>query len=550
MTDTPLTSAGSFDADPRPPAGAEGGERSTALSAAHAVAQAHGWYFVDLDDPAVLIPGDVLALLDASMARRLNSMPVQADAQKVFIATENPDDFSVTSQLRGLFPGRSVRFIYADPGAIRRKIEKVYSAATEAAEVAGRRMAKAAVRNDDGGDLGRVASTAEGDNVKFLRLLLEQALRDGASDVHVEPIAENLLVRFRVDGKLREVGKYPASRGAGLLTLIKVESRMRTDNFMKPDSGVMIFEQPGKKPIDMRVETAPTAWGQSCVMRLQSDIWRPLNTLGFSDYNFERYYKAIKQPFGVVLATGPTGSGKSTTLYASLNERISVEEKIITLENPIEYKAPSGISQMAIVEDQGMTFASGLRSILRQDPDIILVGEIRDQETAETAVDAAMTGHLVFSTLHTNDAPGSIPRLTRMGIEPLMLADSLLAVLGQRLLRRLCDSCKIAETPDLALIEEAGFKTEGLPEVVYNRNMAGCNDCRQSGWAGRVPVHEVMLVGESLADAIATNAPQPVIKQLARENGMVAMRDDGFGKFLAGMTTIAEIDGSTRRSMS
>lgn len=512
-----------------------------------AKAAENGWYYVDLDNETTQIHASVLALMEARVARDLNVIPVARKDSTVTVAVENPSDLELAARLRKVFSGKTVRLVYADPGAIRRKIEKVYSAATEAARIAEQRSAKVVTRAEDGGDLGRIASGAEGDNVTLLRLILEQALRDGASDVHVEPIEGRLLVRYRVDGRLREIGTYPMSRAGGLVTLIKVQSEMRTDNFLTPDSGVMEYATPGRKSVDIRVETAPTAWGQSVVMRLQSDIWRPLDSLGFSEKNAERYRLAIDQPFGIILATGPTGSGKSTTLYASLNEKIDPEIKIITLENPIEYKAPSGISQMAINDTQGMTFAGGLRSILRQDPDVILVGEIRDQETAETAVDAAMTGHLVFSTLHTNDAPGAIPRLTRMGIEPLLLADSLLCVLGQRLVRRLCPSCRIATSPDIELIERSGFSSDNLPDQVFDHNPRGCNECRDSGWAGRTPIHEVMLVSEELADAISTGAPQPEIKRLAASAGMDSMREDGFLKHLQGLTTISEINGTTRR---
>lgn len=508
-----------------------------------------GWYYVDLDDASVSIRPEVLALMEARVAREYNAIPVVKKGNQVTVAVEDPDDLTLGSRLRPVFTGLTMRLIYANPAAIRRKIDEVYSARNEAAALASRKDVVVKDRADDGGDLGRVASSAEGDNVQLLRLIIEQALRDNASDVHIEPIDGQLVVRYRVDGKLREIGTYPPGRTDGLITLIKVESEMRTDNHLVPDSGVMAYAQAGRKPIDIRVETAPTAWGQSAVMRLQANIWRPLDSLGFSEKNMDRYRRAINQPFGVILATGPTGSGKSTTLYASLAERISPEQKIVTLEHPIEYKAPSGISQMQMNEDQGMTFAGGLRSILRQDPDIILVGEIRDQETAETAIDAAMTGHLVFSTLHTNDAPGAIPRLTRMGIEPLLLADSLLAVVGQRLVRRLCPSCKVPTEPERDLIEASGFSTEHLPEHLYAHNEAGCQDCRGAGWAGRVPIHEVMLVSDDLADAIATDARQPDIKRLAAEAGMETMREDGFEKMLAGLTTLSEINGSTRQRL-
>jgi type IV pilus assembly protein PilB len=244
----------------------------------------------------------------------------------------------------------------------------------------------------------------------------------------------------------------------------------------------------------------------------------------------------------MVLLTGPTGSGKSTTNYSALREKINPETKIITLENPIEYKVPSGITQMAINVDQGMTFPAGLRSILRQDPNIVLVGEIRDEETAETAVDAAMTGHLLFSTLHTNDAPGVVPRLIRMRIDPFLVSSSLLCVVGQRLVRRLCQTCKIGGRIDRDRLYSLGFKDEGpLPELFFEANKDGCHDCI-GGFAGRVPIHEVMLLDDSLTDAIADNAAQSVIKQKAREAGMTTMREDAYEKAKQGLTSLSEIN--------
>jgi type IV pilus assembly protein PilB len=511
-------------------------------------ARSKGWYYVDVSqyEPN----SDVLGLMEAQLARNLNVLPVGIKERAVFVAVGDPDNLDIRQRLSPLFNGLTVRLMYADPVAIRRKIDEVYSARDEAQELAGQRKKKSADRSD-GGDLGRVMGVDESDNKRLLRLALEQAVREGASDVHFEPCADRFEVRFRVDGKLRVAFTYPLGKAKEITTLIKVDGvGMTPDNFLIPDSGVLQFTPPDSdKPVDIRVECAPTAWGTTTVMRLQTNIWRPLDSLGFSEYNMKRYQQALWQPNGVCLTTGPTGSGKSTTLYASLNERISPEVKIVTLENPVEYKAPSGISQMMMNDAQGMTFSGGLRSILRQDPDIILVGEIRDEETAETAVDAAMTGHLVFSTLHTNDAIGAIPRLGRMGIEPMMLADSLLCVVGQRLLRRLCEHCKIQVPADIDEIIEWGFDADAVEDLVWAPNPAGCLDCFGRGFAGRVPIHEVLLMSEDMKEAIQESAPQAEIARLAIAAGLKTMREDGFEKALQGITSIAEVNANTRRAL-
>ncbi|GAB2732634.1 GspE/PulE family protein [Nocardioides pakistanensis] len=514
------------------------------------IARRNGWFFVDLDNPMYQIAEETLALLPARDARAHEAIPVLTRGKKVTVAVANPDDFAKASALRPLFAGMTVRLIYANPAAIRRKIDQVYSASVEAARLAAQHEATRRRGDFDGGDLGRVTSTASSSNVQLLRLVIEQALRDKASDVHIEPVQGALEVRYRVDGKLRLLGVYPEARKDGLVTLIKVDAKMRQDNLLVPDSGVLVYDLGGGEKVDIRVETAPSAWGTSVVMRLQADIWRPLETLGFSDYNLDRFKSAIDQPYGMVLLTGPTGSGKSTTNYSALREKINPEVKIITLENPIEYKVPQGITQMSVNVDQGMTFAAGLRSILRQDPNIVLVGEIRDAETAETAVDAAMTGHMVFSTLHTNDAPGVVPRLTRMGIDPFLASSSLLCVVGQRLLRRLCNNCKVGQRLDRGRVAAAGFDADGdLPDFLFEANPEGCIECI-GGFSGRVPVHEVMLLSEELRDAIAANQPESAIKAAARRAGMRTMREDGFAKVLEGVTSLTEVNAEIRRDLA
>lgn len=513
------------------------------------IARSKGWAYVDLDDEAVQIDPEVIALMEPRAARQYAAIPVAADDATITLAVEDPSDLHKSQELRALFPGRTLRLVYSNPAAIQTRIGTSYSALSEYETRAKRPGRATATTRVQGGDLGRVASAEDSDTVALLELLLEQATREDASDVHIEPTENGLNVRIRVDGKLKVLERFPSDMTDGLVNVIKVRSSMRQDIRLVPDSGVMPYTIPGGKTIDIRVETTPTAWGQGCVMRLQTDIWRPLSSVGFSERNFARYTRAIGEKTGVVLLTGPTGSGKSTTLYASLREKISPEECIVTLENPIEYKAPEGIRQITMNVDQGMTFGSGLRSILRQDPDIILVGEVRDRETAETAVDAAMTGHLMFSTLHTNDAVGAVPRLIRLGIEPFLVSSSLLCVVGQRLVRRLCTSCRTpyqASATDLDDVHGALPDFDMTAGALFAPREGGCKDCEYKGYAGRVPIHEVLLMTADLRVAVAENAPEAHLLALARAGGMTSMREDGLEKALTGLTSLSEVLTTTR----
>lgn len=514
-------------------------------------ARSRGWKFVDLE--TMDIPADVLALLTSREARRLEAIPVAVQDRQVAVAVADPGSVEIMTTLRPQFSGRTMRLVYANPILIRRKVEELYSAGSEAARVAkaGDQQPENPINGADfgGGDIGRIRGTDEGNTAKLFNLIVEEALRKKASDIHIEPTENYLDVRIRVDSKLQLLDRYSSEYGAGLVGLIKVGAQMRPDNLRGPDSGVYIFATSGK-PVDIRVETAPTAWGQTVTMRLQSEIWRKLSTLGLSEKNEKRYRYLLDQPYGMVLATGPTGSGKTTTLYSSVGEKIHPQVKIITLENPVEYKIPSGVTQISVNNDAGMTFAAGLRSILRQDPDVVLVGEIRDQETAETAVDGAMTGHLVFSTLHTNDAAGVIPRLQRLGIDPFLLSSALLGVIGQRLVRKLCAACKVEVVPTREYLIENGFGHEPVPtQPIFEPKPGGCLSCME-GFSGRVPIHEVLIVDEELQKLISDNADVFEITRAAVEGGMTSMRVDGYEKALLGITSLNEVNVNTRSEMT
>ena len=490
-----------------------------------------------LDVANVELDPEVLDLLEASTARMLNVIPLRVEGNRLYVIAPHANDIELLTRLRPLFAGKSIIILEAEKHLISRRIDEVYSARREADKVAAEVDTSDMVgfTPESGQDLGRVGAM-ESAQEKVVNLIIEQAIRESASDIHIEPTGQGLVIRNRVDGKLRVAGVYPLEMEKGVTTLIKVSANMRADNRRTPDSGVMLFRPKGaRQTVDIRVETAPTAWGQTVVMRLQNEIWRELGTLGFSATNEQKFRDAIAQPYGLILVTGPTGSGKTTTLYSSLRERIHPDTKIVTLENPVEFKIEQGVTQMSVSDEQGMTFGRGLRSIVRQDPDIVLVGEIRDQETAEVAIDAAMTGHLVFSTLHANDAVGAVPRMTRLGVEPFLLSSALVAVVAQRLVRRLCTHCRVPVTAEVL----------GESHEVFEANTDGCVECF-SGYFGRVPIHEVFTVNNKMRDLIAQDPELSVLTEAAVAAGLTTMRDDGLEKVIEGLTSVDEVISKTR----
>lgn len=381
--------------------------------------------------------------------------------------------------------------------------------------------------------------------VKLVNGVLARAVDEGASDVHFEPQAKDLVIRFRHDGVLHEIMTIPKRLQAGVISRLKVMADLDIAERRIPQDG-RIGLTVGGRPIDMRVASLPTVYGEKIVVRLldRSNVMLRLEELGFSDQALARYRKSFQKPYGAILVTGPTGSGKSTTLYATLNILNTPEKNIITVEDPVEYRL-AGINQVQINPKAGLTFASGLRSILRCDPDIIMVGEIRDRETAQIAVESALTGHLVLSTLHTNDAPGALTRLTEMGVEPFLTASAVDCVIAQRLVRRLCEYCREAFQPTSDLLRSAGFDDD-VVERASQRALTlyrarGCPRCNNTGYKGRVGLYEVMLVSEAIERLIVERKSADEIGRVARAEGMVSLRDDGLQRVLEGLTSIEEI---------
>ncbi|HPP16737.1 MAG TPA: type II secretion system ATPase GspE, partial [Dictyoglomaceae bacterium] len=386
-------------------------------------------------------------------------------------------------------------------------------------------------------------SSEEGPIAKLVNSMLVDAVKKEASDIHLEPLERNVRIRFRIDGILHEVMYIQKRFQAALVSRIKIMSDMDISERRIPQDGRIKVNIRGEV-YDLRVSTLPGIYGEKVVLRLlgRGTVALSLESLGFSERNYERYLKMLKTPYGIILVTGPTGSGKSTTLYASLNMINSPDINIVTVEDPVEYQLP-GIHQVQVNPKAGLTFASALRSILRQDPDVVLVGEIRDEETARIAIQAALTGHLVLSTLHTNDAPSALTRLIDMGIEPFLISSSLLGAVAQRLVRTICPYCKAPYEPT---IEEISALKATLGEDIDVSNVTfykgqGCSRCNNKGYKGRTAIHEIMLMNDEIRELILKKSSREVIREAARKYGMVTLREDGMEKVLKGITTIEEV---------
>lgn len=375
--------------------------------------------------------------------------------------------------------------------------------------------------------------------VRVVNLIISQAINDKASDIHIEPEAKTVRVRYRVDGVLHDVMSPPKHIQAPMVSRIKIMSNMDIAERRVPQDGKIHLTHDGRE-FDLRVSTIPCVHGEKTVMRIldKSSVMLGLNKLGFYDDNLQLWESIVEKPYGMLLVTGPTGSGKSTTLYSCLNKLNSGDKNLITVEDPVEYQIP-GINQVQTNPKAGLTFASALKSFLRQDPDIIMVGEIRDGETAKIAVEAALTGHLVLSTLHTNDAPGAISRLVEMGVEPFLVASALIGVLAQRLARCICPNCKESYTPPVEAVRKFGMSMFSDHEISFYRGR-GCDHCKMTGYRGRSGIHEVLQLTERVRSLILQRASTAEIRQAAVEDGMKTMQDDGLRKTLDGVTTMEE----------
>ncbi len=383
---------------------------------------------------------------------------------------------------------------------------------------------------------------------KLVDLVMTQAVRDRASDVHLEPEEDTLRIRFRIDGVLHEVPSPPKTFEAALISRLKVLADLDIAETRIPQDGHFKLEV-DNRGIDVRISTLPTVHGENVVMRIldSTEVFVGLDRLGLSPQGMEQLEKAILKPHGIVLCTGPTGSGKTTTLYSALMRISSIQRNIITIEDPVEYRL-NLIRQVQINPKIGITFANGLRSILRQDPDVIMVGEIRDGETAELAIQAALTGHLVLSTLHTNDAPSSVTRLLNMGIEPFLVSASVICVIAQRLVRTICESCRAWYEPPPVLLERLGL-SQGTRQPVKMAKGKGCPQCKGTGYRGRTGIYEMMMVDDEIREQILAVPSVVALREMARKKGMKLLSEEGLAKVLSGVTTLEEVSRVTEREV-
>jgi type IV pilus assembly protein PilB len=500
-----------------------------------ALATQIGLRFVDLAEFSV--DGSAVSRVPPAVCRRYTALPVGYEDGKLLVAMADPANVFAIDDIRSI-TGMDVKPAVATRADVLAAIDRYHRNDGELDDLSMTLTAE----DDSIDDLSNVADVVEdAPIVKFVNLLISQAIQDRASDIHIEPTERDLRVRFRIDGVLHEVMRSPRNIQSGVISRLKIMSDINIAERRIPQDGRLSVNSNGKK-VDLRVATLPTVWGEKVVMRILDNSTAMLNLadLGFSESNYERYAKSFNKPYGMLLVTGPTGSGKSTTLYATLNIVSTPDKNVITVEDPVEYRL-AGINQVQTNVKAGLTFASALRSILRSDPDIVLICEIRDHETAQIAIEAALTGHLVLSTLHTNDAPSAVSRLVEMGIEPFLVGSALDCVLAQRLARRLCSKCKEPYTPTAEALTQARFPwVPGEPLPTLYRPI-GCSACSKTGYKGRLALHEVMSVTEQIERLAVEHASAETIARAAREEGMSMLREDGLAKVAAGVTSLEEI---------
>ena len=502
-------------------------------------AQAHmDW----IDLSARLIPPDVIQQIRAEDARRFKVIPIALGDSGLVVAVSDPLDIDTIDSLSFLLQ-REIELVCSSPEMIREALIKYYGTADEASDILEERLGgevDLGLEITEGGELTG-GDEADAPIIRMVSMLLVEAHRLGASDIHLEPLEKKFRVRFRIDGVLQEMQAPPKRLQSAIISRLKIMtgSMSIAEKRLPQDGRIQI--KIARKPLDLRVSTIPTNHGESVVMRLldKSSLMLGLPELGFLSDDQETFERLLRLPDGILLATGPTGSGKTSTLYACLNYMNKPDRKIITVEEPVEYQM-NGINQVQVNAEIGMTFPAALRSILRQAPNIIMIGEIRDLETASIATNASLTGHLVFSTLHTNDAPSAIARLVDLGMQPFLVASSVRAIMAQRLVRRLCPHCKqpgdLSETELRALrIEASQLRDAQVMQPV------GCERCRGLGYRGRMGVFEIFVIDDEVRHMINEKKPTLLLRQKARELGMRTLREDGVRKVLAGMTSAEEV---------
>src|SRR6266404_4333417 len=504
------------------------------------IAEALGTDYVDLNETE--IPAAVLKLIPSGLARLHRALPVGLTGNCLRVALADPLDPHAAEDLRFAL-GKDVDVVVAPSEQIENKIKDYYGTDTASVEEVLKQLGEAGEMLQIRGDESAAAVEAEANAtpiIRFVDLILFQAIQDRASDIHFEPFENEFKIRYRVDGALYEMSPPPRHLALPVISRLKVMANMNIAERRLPQDGRIQKHIAGRN-VDLRVSTLPTQFGESLVLRVldRSIVNLDLEALGMPDYIYNFLLEMIERPNGIFIATGPTGSGKTTTLYSCLRKVNTIDSKLLTAEEPVEYDL-EGIVQLPVNEGIGLTFARALRSFLRPDPDRIMVGETRDLETAQIAIQASLTGHLVFTTLHTNDAPGAITRLIDMGVEPFLISSTLEAVLGQRLLRSICSQCRTPYQPNEAMLAELGISQRDIGEKQFYYGK-GCDACNNTGYKGRKGIYELLKISDPIRELINERAPTVNLKQKAIELGMVTLRQDGLRSIFAGDTTIEEV---------
>ena len=504
------------------------------------IADALGTEYVDLNQRE--IPAEILKLIPSGLARLHRALPIGLSGNTLRLALADPLDPRAAEDLRFAL-GKDVDVVVAPTEQIEERIKQYYGTDTASMEEILKQLGEAGEMLQLRGDDTAAAVEAEANAtpiIRFVDLIMYQAIQDRASDIHFEPFENEFKIRYRVDGALYEMSPPPRHLALPVISRVKVMANMNIAERRLPQDGRIQKNIAGRN-VDLRVSTLPTQFGESVVLRVldRTTVNLDLEMLGMPDYIHAYILEVIQRPNGIFIVTGPTGSGKTTTLYSCLRKINTIDSKLLTAEEPVEYDL-EGVVQVPVNENIGLTFARVLRAFLRQDPDRIMVGETRDLETAQIAIQASLTGHLVFTTLHTNDAPGAITRMVDMGVEPFLISSTLEAVLGQRLLRSICPSCKTTYQPNDALLAqlEISRRDIGAKKFYYGK---GCDGCNQTGYKGRKGIYELMQISDPLRELINERAPTVVLKQKAVELGMVTLRQDGIRSIFEGHTTIEEV---------
>ncbi len=489
---------------------------------------------------------ELLKLIPANSARLYACVPVEANGSQLKVAFAEPLNPAAADEL-SFVTHREIQIVVADPEEVQRAVGRYYGeergSVTDVLKELGDdseilKEADEATVTEDAGELADLANVTP--IVKFVNLVLSQAIQDRASDIHFEPFETEFKIRYRVDGALYEMAPPPKNLALPVISRIKVMSNLNISERRLPQDGRINYTVGGKQ-VDLRVSTLPTQFGESVVLRVldRSATSLEMTALGFPKYILDYMKEAIQQPNGILIVTGPTGSGKTTTLYSCLREVNTIDVKLLTAEDPVEYDI-EGIMQVAVNEAVGMTFGKALRSFLRQDPDVIMIGEMRDLETAQIAIQSSLTGHLVLSTLHTNDAPGAVTRLIDMGVEPFLISSTLMAVLAQRLVRTICKKCRTPFEPTESQLALLNLSPNDIGDKVFYYGR-GCSTCNDTGYKGRRGIFELLILNDTLRNMINERAPSVVLRQKAVEMGMVPIRDDGLRNIFDGESTVEEI---------